>query len=182
MCSEFLHCAAGDQTQSIVYACEGSTTRSCPFNLEFCWRAQGHNSRPLLSTPWMCDCICGLASAWVWAICSLGFHWVPPHKLLWLPQAVPWPRALGPGWKLLVNCPASQAFCPQSLSSSEDVSVSIMSHGKLFLCSRLTETRYLSSSDKGSCVTVLPFKLWCSQGMEMGLCLCGPVPGSPATG
>lgn len=56
--------------------------------------------------PWMCECICGLASAWVWAICSLGFHWVSPHKLLCLPQAVPWPRALGPGWKLLGNCPA----------------------------------------------------------------------------
>lgn len=115
MCSEFLHCAARDQTQSLVYAREGSTTRSYPFNLEFCWRAQCHKSRPLVSTPWMCECICGLTSAWVWAICSLGFHWVSPHKLFWLPQAVPWPRALGPGWKLLENCPALTGVLPQSL-------------------------------------------------------------------
>lgn len=112
MCSEFFHCAARDQTQSLVYACECSTTRSCPFNLEFCWRAQRHNSRPLVSTPWMCECICGLASGRVWAICSLGFHWVPPYKLLWLPKLF---HGQGQGpwrWKMLVNCPASQAFCP----------------------------------------------------------------------
>lgn len=39
-----------------------------------------------------------------------------PHTSFFdLPQAVPWPRALGPGWKLLGNCPALTGVLPPSL-------------------------------------------------------------------
>lgn len=53
---------------------------------------------------------------------------------------------------------ARELSCPHR-RSSPDVSMSIMSHGELFLHSRPTGTRYLSSSDKYLYVTVLPFKL-----------------------